>query len=173
MLSDQVSWRVRSGVCEFFRELMRRSGQPAVNGYMGLMFRPVAHALGVAMMVALPVAALFTGGARLVPFLAMPLVVLGGPLVMKARGSRRGESEADAEDDDGGSDGGGGNCRPGRGPSAPSGPMGELPLEFSSPAAWRLRGNGRQRGADPGRRRRPHPLPVRSPRRVPSGPYTH
>jgi hypothetical protein len=124
-------------------------------------------------MVGVPVAAAFTGGARLVPFLAMPLIVLGAPVVMKLRdGSTDSEPEADGDDGGGSDDGGGGNRRPDHGPGAPSGPVGDLPLEFSRPGGDRLRGNGPQRTADPGPRRHPH-QPRRTPHRVPAGPRRH
>jgi hypothetical protein len=125
----------------------------------------------MAVMTALPVVAVFTGEAKLVPFLAMPLVVLGGPMLLRVGQAGENDSEADSDDDDGSDGGGGGNRRPDRGPTTPSGPMGELPLEYSSPAAWRTRGHGRQRASDPGHRRQPHPAPARRPRRVPAGPH--
>jgi hypothetical protein len=144
-----------------------------LTGYMTTMLRWVSHILALAAMAALPIAAIFTGGAKLVPFLAMPLVVLGGPMIMRARASSESDPEADADDDDSDSDdGGGGNRRPDHGPGTPSGPMGELPLEFSRPAGYRMRGNGRQRAIDPGRRRHPH-QPQRTPHRVPAGPRRH
>ncbi|HET9074705.1 MAG TPA: hypothetical protein VFN48_09015 [Solirubrobacteraceae bacterium] len=132
------------------------------------MISRLTRAIAVAVMVALPLAALFGGAARLVPFLAMPLVVLGGPLAL-ARW--RGDTSAeDSADDDGGSDGGGGggggSHRPGRGPEQPSGPRGELPLERSQPGRWRVRGPERQHVSDPGRRRTPHRAPLRP--RVPT-----
>lgn len=134
------------------------------------MLRWIARGCAMVAMVGMPVAAAFTGGARLVPFLAMPLIVLGGPMLMRFHGSGENDPEADAEDGGGSDDGGGGNRRPDRGPGTPSGPMGELPLEFSHPGA-RTRGNGPVRTSDPGRRRQPHPAPAPSRRRVPAGPH--
>jgi hypothetical protein len=139
---------------------------------MRLMFRWSARGLAFAVMATLPIVALFTGEAKLVPFLAMPLVVLGGPILLRVNGGGT-DSEADSEDDDGSDGGGGGNRRPDRGPTTPSGPMGELPLEYSRPGAWRTRGNGPQRTTDPGRRRHPHAPPVRTPGRTPAGPRRH
>ena len=139
---------------------------------MTRMSRWLPRALALAAMIALPVAAIFTGGAKLVPFLAMPLVVLGGPMIFRERRGGENDPEADAEDDDGSDDGGGGNRRPDHGPGTPSGPMGELPLEYSAPAGYRMRGNGRQRTTDPGHRRHPH-QPSRTPHRVPAGPRRH
>ncbi len=134
-----------------------------------MVLRASSRALALTVMVGLPVAALFTGGSRLVPFLSMPLIVLGGPMIMGARHIGGSDPEADAEDDGGSDDGGGGNRRPDRGPTTPSGPVGELPLEFSQPGGWRSRGNGRQRTTDPGHRRQPHRprQPSRMPHRTP------
>jgi hypothetical protein len=129
------------------------------------------RALALLAMLALPVAAIFTGGARLVPFLAMPLFVLGGPMLLGLGGEGR-EPGADTGDDSDSDDGPGGNKRPDRRPPAPSGPTGLLPLEHSAPSSFRMRGNGRQRISDPGHRRAPH-QPSRSPQRVPAGPRRH
>ncbi len=143
-----------------------------LSGYMTPMFRWLPRVFALAAMTALPLAAVFTGGARLVPFLAMPLIVLGGPMIFRVRGTGDSDPEADNNEDGGSDDGGGGNRRPDKGPGTPSGPMGELPLEYSSPAGYRTRGNGRQRTTDPGHRRHPH-QPRRSPQRVPAGPRRH
>jgi hypothetical protein len=141
---------------------------------MRLMVRWSFRLLAVAVMTALPIVALFTGEAKLVPFLAMPLVVLGAPVILRINQAGGSDSEAESEDDDGSDGGGGGNRRPDRGPTTPSGPMGELPLEFSRPGSWRSRGNGRQRTTDPGHRRQPHrPAPTRTPGRTPAGPRRH
>jgi hypothetical protein len=80
------------------------------------------RALALLAMLALPVAAIFTGGARLVPFLAMPLFVLGGPMLLGLGGEGR-EPGADTGDDSDSDDGPGGNKRPDRRPPAPSGPV--------------------------------------------------
>ena len=121
------------------------------------MLRRLTREAALVAMIGLPLAALIGGAARLVPFLAMPLVVLGGPMLFSSW--RDGTSSEDSSDDDGGSDGGGGggNRRPGRGPEQPSGPRGALPLDASQPARWRLRGPERQHVSDdPGTRRTPH-----------------
>ena len=125
--------------------------------------------LTASLMLALPLVALAAGAVRLVPFLAMPLVVLGAPLIVKARGGGE-EGDEDGGDDGDSDDGPGGNRRPDRGPMTPSGPTGELPLSHSTQGAWRLRGNGHQQVLDPGHRRSPH-QPERLPRRVPSRPH--
>lgn len=125
--------------------------------------RPAA----LAAMVLLPLVAMFAGAVRLVPLLMLPLIVLGAPLLIAVRG---GWSEGDTGSDDSDSDdGGGGGRRPDGGPTTPAGPVGDLPLEHSSPGRWRQRGNGPQRLSDPGPRRSPH-RPVPAPRRVPAGP---
>jgi hypothetical protein len=141
-------------------------------GYMRHMARWVLRVLALLVMIGLPVAAIFTGGARIVPFLAMPLFVLGGPFVASLARGKPSEPDADSDDDGDSDDGGGGNRRPDRGPTTPSGPTGKLPMEKSQPARWRQRGNGPQRINDPGRRRQPHRSPSRTPRRVPAGPHT-
>jgi hypothetical protein len=138
---------------------------------MTRMRRRLIQALSLVAMVGLPLTALFTGGARLVPFLAMPLVVLGGPMLLRLARQGR-EPGTDSGEDGGSDDGPGGNKRPDRRPPAPSGPSGLLPLEHSSPASFRVRGNGRQRISDPGPRRSPHE-PSRLPERVPAGPRRH
>jgi hypothetical protein len=132
------------------------------------MRRRLTQAFSLLAMLGLPVAALFTGGARLVPFLAMPLVVLGGPMLF-GLARHGGEPGADTGDDGDSDDGPGGNKRPDRRPPAPSGPTGLLPLEHSTQGTFRIRGNGRQRVSDPGQRRSPHE-PARTPHRVPAGP---
>ncbi|WP_249012328.1 hypothetical protein [Conexibacter sp. DBS9H8] len=121
------------------------------------------------MMLALPLGALLTGAAGLVPFLAMPLVVLGMPLVVRGpEADGDGGAEGDGDDGDGGP---GGNMRPDRGPMTPSGPTGTLPLEHSTPGGWRLRSPAPQRVSDPGPRRTPHRPAPATPRRVPAGPH--
>jgi hypothetical protein len=136
------------------------------------MFRYLPRASALILMVGAPLAALILGAARLVPFLAMPLFVLGGPMLFSLW---HGDSElGPGTDDEGGSDGGGGGGtrRPGRPPMRPSGPRGVLPLERSRPASWRLRGSEPQRVSDPGPRREPH-RPRPAPRRSPIFPHTH
>lgn len=137
------------------------------------MFRWLGRGAALVAMVGLPVAALFTGAGQLVPFLALPLIVLGGPVILRARQFGESDPEADSDDEGGSDEGGGGNRRPDRGPTTPSGPVGALPLDFSRQGSWRHRGHGRQTTADPGHRRHPHPAPAPRPRRVPAGPHTH
>jgi hypothetical protein len=134
------------------------------------MSRWLIRGMSMVLMVGLPAGALFTGASRLVPFLAMPLVVLGGPMILGLRRNSGNGPEAGTEDDSDSDNGGGGNRRPDRGPTTPSGPTGLLPLTDSTPSTWRLRGNGPQHVSDPGHRRQPH-QPSRIPRRVPTGPH--
>lgn len=127
---------------------------------MALMSRYLPRIAALSVMIGLPLVALFSGAAGLVPFLSMPLLVLGGPMLLTAW---RGDGDpGSGSEDDNGSDGGGGggNRRPGRPPSRPSGPRGLLPLETSQPGSWRLRGSERRHVSDPGPRRAPHrPVP--------------
>ena len=126
----------------------------------------VVRLSALVVMLGIPLAAACTGAERLVPFLAMPFVVLGTPMIASLFGDPRSLHRDEPEGGEDSDDGPGGNKRPDPQPLTPRGPRGTLPLESSSPARWRLRGGERVRVSDPGPRRAPHrPAPRRTPGR--------
>lgn len=94
----------------------------------------------------------------LVPWFAMPALMLLPALIFRGKGPEPGSSQ----DDDGG--GGGGGPRVPRSPRDV--PRGGLPLPDAEPARIRIRGHDRPGLAAP-RQRRPAHEPARRPTRVP------
>ena len=106
-----------------------------------------------------------TGGVNVVgeAYLAVILLVVFFPLLLRRRGQAPGESDADSE---GGGGGGGGPRKPPTPPN-PSGPG--LPLDDAEPALARLRAPGRISDHGHAPARRPSHRPKRRRERTPSG----
>lgn len=88
-------------------------------------------------------------------------VALGGLILLRYRGPRRGPSDPNPGD-------GWGNRPRGPEPPGPERPRGGIPLDDASPARVRLRGQGRLSDLLPRRARRPAREPGRAPARTPS-----